>query len=126
MNPDRLKQMTEHVTSVKPRLPLLKSLVKTRLETLTPAKDAEILTAMFEVVTFADFNAVALEHDHPEVRFGFQQHDARFLRSLRDQTLGNGEDKRPLTRAQLATIRTILQREPYLTQVSLMLAMPES
>jgi hypothetical protein len=118
--------MTEHVANVKPRLALLKSLVKTRLETAKPAKDADLLTTMFEVVTFGDFNAVALEADHPEFRFGFQQHDARFLSSLRDQTLGNGEDKRPLTKAQLTTVRTILMREPYLTQVALMLAMPEA
>ena len=80
---------------------------------------------MFEMITFADLNAVALEAAFPSVSFGFSQYDARFLRSLRDQTLGVGQAQRPLTKAQLATVRTILQREPYLTQVALMLDLPQ-
>jgi hypothetical protein len=123
---NRLQLITEQVNARKATLDERRAKMRQRLQTLTPSKDVETLAAMFEVVTFGDFNAVALEAAFPDVRFGFQQHDARFMRSLRDQTLGNGEAARPLTRAQLATVRTILQREPYLTQVALMLDMPEA
>jgi len=117
---DRLKTMTEQVKDVRPHLDKLREQTRTKLANAVPARDADELSAMFELLTFADFNAVALEEATADLRFGFQQHDARFLRSLRDQQLGNGEQAKPLTKSQLATLRTIMMREPYLTQLALM------
>lgn len=114
-----LKTMLARANDKKPQLETLKEQTKIALSNAVPARDADQLTSMFEVLTFADFNAVILEGDG-DLRFGFQQHDARFLRSLRDQVLGNGEEKKPLTRSQLATLRTIMLRDCYLTQLALL------
>jgi hypothetical protein len=120
MDPNRLKMITTRVKDAQPHLDTLKSATTKALHEAIPAKDGDRINEMFELLTFADFNAVALESENPGLRFGFAQHDARFMRSLRDQILGNGEEKKELTKAQLGTVRTIMLREPYLTQVALL------
>jgi hypothetical protein len=122
---DRLKVLTEAVTTRRPELELRKGLVKSRLESIVPAREGDLLSKMFGMLCDADLNSVGLESAFSGISFGFAQHDSRYLRSLRDQVLGNGVEAKPLTKAQLASVRTILQREAYLTQVALLLDVPQ-
>lgn len=113
-------ELTSRARANLPRLDELRAATRERLK---QADDEETRT-LFAALTQADFHAVALEENtaqtEPPLRWGFQQHDARFLRSLRDQTLGVGEEAKPLTKAQAKTLRPVMMREPYLTQVALL------
>ncbi len=111
----KLAGYIERANANQDKLADLKAATKARL---AEAKPAEV-EAAFESIVFIDFNAAALEEALPLHKWGFTQHDARFLRSLRDQTLGIGQEKQALTRAQLKVIKPILRRDPYLTQVAL-------
>ena len=108
--------LTELVATNKARLDTLKPLTK---EKLTEGKPEDIAAA-FDLLTTADLNAAALEAAHPDQAFGFGKHDVRFMRSLRDQVLGNEQPAKPLTKAQLRTLRTILMRDSYTTQLALL------
>lgn len=82
---------------------------------------AEEVREVFDAIVQADFNAEALEAATPGIKWGFLPHDIRFLRSLRDQALGVGEQAKPLTKAQVSTLRAILLRDHYITQAALLL-----
>lgn len=111
----KLESFIERTKANQGRLAELKAETKARM---LDAKPDEV-EAAFDCIVFIDFNAAALEAALPEHKWGFAPHDARFLRSLRDQTLGIDQEKQPLTRAQLKVIKPILRRDPYLTQVAL-------
>lgn len=115
---DKLTTLIEQAKAVQPRLDDERAALKLRLEA-TDA-DEELVRSLFDLLVFADFNAVAMESAMPARTFGFMAHDARFLRSLRDQALGVSPRPRPLSRTQLNTLRVIMLREPYITQATLL------
>jgi hypothetical protein len=81
----------------------------------------EEVASYFGLLILADNFAAEFEARTPGLQWGFSPHDTRFLRSLRDQSLGLGETQKPLTKAQLSTLKSIIQREHYYTQLALML-----
>lgn len=118
MDATRTTRLINIAADAKTRLDTLKPMTKAKLD---DKQQPEFIAEAFELLAFADLNAVALEQAHPDLAFGFAQHDARFMRSLRDQTLGVGQAPRPLTKAQLSNVRTIMLRDQYTTQLALLL-----
>lgn len=112
----RTTHLTSVVASNSPRLAMLKLLTQARLR---DGKD-DTLSEAFGLLAFADLNAVALEAASPAHVFGFDQYDVRYMRSLRDQVLGVGQAAKPLTKAQLRSMRTIMVRDEYTTQLALL------
>ena len=94
---------------------------KARLTACRPnsPEGSEALREAFALIVAANSNAVALGQA-VSIAWGFTGFDARFLGSLHDQQQGVGQAQRDLTRSQLATIRTVLMSEAYLTQVALL------
>lgn len=99
-------------------LPHLVTRQKSVSERLAKLKAAELdeVRLMFEALVLADFNAADLEQELSG-SFGFAEHDARYLRSLRDQ-MGSG---RALTKQQLLSLRVVLQNDHYIYQLALLM-----
>lgn len=114
---DRLDALAARATANRSRLDVLREQTKKRIVQMKPGEEVR---AVFDLLVYCDLNAVALEGKTEGMIWGFAQHDARFLRSLRDQAIGHGQQGKPLTRSQLNTVRVVMLREPYLTQVAIL------
>jgi len=84
-------------------------------------KHAELdqVDEMFSLLILADFHAVELEQQCG-ITFGFDEHDARYLRSLRNQMMGSGCAQRDLTKAQRLSLKVVLLTDHYTKQVALL------
>jgi len=116
-----IETMKARAEAHRPRLDELKLIAKARLEACSPGslQGAEALREAFDLIATAESNATALLEATGLV-WGFGPFDARFLGSLRDQVQGIGLAQRDLTRAQLATVRTMLVADKYTTQLALL------
>lgn len=89
--------------------------------TISMIENKEKRPELFQRLVAADFHSEQLNLVYPH-DWGFSKYDSRFLRSLRNQILGIIENKpaKPLTVIQIDTLRPIMMREPYTTQLILL------
>lgn len=92
--------------------------LRQRINTLKHA-ELDQVDEMFATLILADFHAVELEQQ-AGTTFGFDEHDARFLRSLRNQMMGSGCAQRDLTKAQRLSLKVVLLNDHYLKQLALL------
>jgi hypothetical protein len=80
------------------------------------ASQLDEVERMFDTLVLADSNAEDLATELPGP-FGIEDHDTRYLHSLRDQK----DSGRPLTKQQLLSLKVVLQSERYMRQLALLM-----